>query len=174
MLHLYSSSVVPLSLCCLTAIAPLLSLLLLRRSRSCFCYAVAHAIASAVAPMSLRCCSAVAPLSHRCRFAISQLSLCCPSAAASVSPLLLLYLLLSLLCHCCYRSCCHSTVTPAVDLVSLWCRSAIVPLSVRRLSVVTPLPLLSLLLSLLLLLLMSLHCCLLDCSRSLHQEAESG
>ena len=159
LLHRYRSAVAPISLrCCSTAVAP--------------AFAIQSLLLSP--PLSLRCHSPVTLLSLRCCSAIAQLLLRCRSVAASVAPLPLLLLLLSLRCHFCYRSCCQSTVTPAVAVVSLWCRSAIVPVSVRRSSVVAPLLLLSLLLSFLLSLLLSLHCCCLDWSRSSPQEAESG
>ena len=146
-----------------------------------------HPIAAAsVALLSLRCRSAVAPLpllslllllllslllSLRFRSAVAPLSISCRSADANVALLPFLSLLLLLSCHSWYRSCCRSTVTPAVALLSLRCHSAIVLLSVRCRSVVAPMPLLSLLLSLFLLLLLSIHFCRLDCSRSSPQEA---
>ena len=107
---------------------------------------------SAVAPLSLRCCAAINPLSiccccSCCRYAVASdiasavapLSLRCCSSASSVPPLPLLFLLLLLHCHCCYLSCCHSTVTPDVGLLSLLCRSAVSPLSFRYQSAVAPL-----------------------------------
>ena len=70
-----------------STVAPLLSLLLSLRSRSCY---------------RLRCCSVVVPLLHRCCSAIAYLSLCCRfcwSVADAVAPAVAtLSLLLSLLC----------------------------------------------------------------------------
>ena len=139
LLLLCCTAVAPLSLRCRSAVIPLSFCC----CHSCCCYAVAPAIASAVTPLSLRCCSI-----------ITQMSLRFHSADASVAPLPLLSLLLSLHFH----SCCCS----GVALVSLWCRSANVWLSVRRRSIVALLPLFPLLLSLQLSLLLSLHCCRLD------------
>ena len=112
--------------------------------------------------LSLHCRSAVAPavspllllLSIRCHYAVTTLSLRCHYAAASFAPLPLLLLR----CHSFYCSCCHSTVTPAVDLLSIRYCSVISPLSLcccSAAAAVTPsvaplLSLLSLLLSLLL------------------------
>ena len=167
------TAVAPLSLCCRSAsVAPAVtthSLLLLPRLSP----PLSFRSRSAFALLSFRCCSAVAPLSIRCRSAVAQLSLSCRSAVA-------LLLLLSIRCHCCrfcYRYTVPADIAPAVTqlslllllcccsavaLVSLWCHSAIFPLSVCYRPVVAPLPLLSLLLALRILLQLSLHCCCLD------------
>ena len=79
-------AVAPLSHRYRTNVAPLLSLLLLLRSRSCYC---------------LRCRSIVAPLSNRC---------CSDIAYVALLPLL--SLLLSQRYHCCYCSCCNSRSSP--------------------------------------------------------------
>ena len=122
--NIADSEVAPLLLRCRTAIAPLLSLLLALRNCSCYL---------------LRCRSAVAPLPLRCRYAIVQLSLFCCSNDSSVAPLPLLSLLMSLRWHCWYFSCCHSTITPAVALLLLWCCSGVAPLSFHYQSDVAPL-----------------------------------
>ena len=113
-----SAVVAPLSRCYLTAITPVLlhcrsadvapavatqshryrtviASLLLRCCRSCCCYAVSPAIASAVAPLSLRCRTAFAPLSISCRSAVVLLPL------------------LSLCFRCCC-SCCQNAVTAEI------------------------------------------------------------
>ena len=105
------SAVAPLSIQCRSAaVAPLLSLLLSLCSHLCF---------------RLRCRSAVAPLSLLFRSAVTvtfaPLSLSCSSATTSVAPLTLL----SLRCQCWYHSCCHSTLTPGVTLVLMWCCSGV-------------------------------------------------
>ena len=94
---------------------------------------------TAVAPLSLRSCPDVASLSLHCHSVIDLLLLRCCSAAASVAPFPLHLLLLSLLFHFCYLSCCHYTVTPAVDLVFLWCRSGVPPLLFRYQFAIAPL-----------------------------------
>ena len=67
------------------------------------------------------------------------LLLWCCSTAVSVVPLPLMSLLMSLCCPSFYRFFRHSTVTPAVDLLLLYCRSAVAPLLFRYQSAIAPL-----------------------------------
>ena len=134
------SEVVLLLLRCRRTIAPLS----LHCCRSCCCYAVTPAIASAVAPLSLRCCSAVAPLSPRCLSAVTPLLISCCSTVALL-PILLIY------CRCCLFCCRYALTTviaPDVTSLSLllllWCRSGVALVSLCYRSVIS---------------LLSLRCC---------------